>query len=412
MFSTLYSLISRGMVLAVLLQCEHVTCTISNWTPSVEGSSVLKNVPNSVQYLNFRYLNITTLNFDVLERVRLSNDGAIETSIEYSRVEQGYLSSQTNISSLLLMDTNLSDIEFEPHNSMLKMLTIIQSQLRRVPDSINQLAFLQVLAIVRSFVDSVDLGLFCKLQYLHYINLMHNKIAFLSSSRTSGVEFLTLWDINLSHNLLTTVRLDVFNGMKALSTINLSNNRLHSLDGQLILSSLKKLELSHNRFTELNFCSWNVSNLADLYINNNTLQRIPVCMEETVPSVSYLNLASNVLSTDDSIWSRLAKFHQLTLLDISYNHLTSMVWANITLSSRYINMNNNPVKYINISMAIDGFHVDVGCTTIEQLTISSMSSNETYTDTYCTPIRCSYNSKRNSNQLQCGKNVEECEMCI
>uniref|UniRef100_A0A1I8JVT5 Leucine rich immune protein (Coil-less) n=1 Tax=Anopheles quadriannulatus TaxID=34691 RepID=A0A1I8JVT5_ANOQN len=400
------------MVLAVLLQCEHVSCTISNWTPSVEGSSVLKNVPNSVQYLNFRYLNITTLNFEVLDRVRLSNDATIETSIQYSRVEQGYLSSHTNITSLLLMDTNLSDIEFEPHNAKLKMLTIIQSRLRRVPDSINQLAVLQVLAIVRSLVDSVDLSLFCKLQYLHNINLMHNQIAFLNYSLTSGVQFPTLWEINLSHNLLTTVHLDNFNGMKALRTINLSNNRLHSLDGQLLLASLKKLELSHNRLTELNFCSSNLSNLADLYINNNTLQRMPVCMEETMPSVSYLHLASNALSTDDSIWSRLAKLHQLTLLDISNNRLTSMVWANITLSSRYINMNNNPVKYINISMAIDGFHVDIGCTTIQQLTISSMSSNETYTDTYCTPIRCSYNSEHNSNQLQCGKNVEECKMCV
>uniref|UniRef100_A0A8W7PE73 Uncharacterized protein n=1 Tax=Anopheles coluzzii TaxID=1518534 RepID=A0A8W7PE73_ANOCL len=241
--------------------------------------------------------------------------------------------------------------------------------------------------------------LFCKMPRLQILSLKQNKITFLNYSRTSGVEFPSLREIFLVNNLLTTVSITDFNGMKLLRTLDLSNNRLHSLEGQLRLSSLTELKLSHNHFTELSCCGWNLSSLTNLNINNNTLQRLPTCMEDALPIVSYLSLVSNVLSNDDNIWDRLASLRQLTLLDLSYNRLTSMVWDNVTLSTRYINLRNNPMKYLNIPMAIDGFNVDMGCTTIEQLEVSSRSFNDTLSGIYCIPIRCSWHGWRSLRQL-------------
>uniref|UniRef100_A0A182TFL3 Uncharacterized protein n=1 Tax=Anopheles melas TaxID=34690 RepID=A0A182TFL3_9DIPT len=360
-------------------------------------------------HIHFRYLNITTLHSDLLDRVKLSNDETFHATIQHSPIQQAYLSSRTNITSLFLLNTNLSDIEIEPHNLKLKFLTIMQSQLRRVPDSIKQLVVLQAFDIVQSLVDSVDLSLFCKLQHLQVLNLMQNKITFLNYSRSSGVVFPSLRVIYLAHNLLTTVSMKDFNGMKLLRILDLSNNRLHSLEGQLRLSSLTELKLSHNRFTELSCCGWNLSSLTNLDINNNTLQRLPTCMEDALPTVSNLNLVSNVLSNDDNIWDRLASLSQLTLLDLSYNRLTSMVWDNVTLSTLYINLRNNPMKYLNIPMAIDGFNVDTGCSKIEQLEVGRMSFNDTYTGMYCIPARCSWNSEQ--AHMECGKIVEECKTC-
>uniref|UniRef100_A0A904A3I6 Leucine rich immune protein (Coil-less) n=1 Tax=Anopheles quadriannulatus TaxID=34691 RepID=A0A904A3I6_ANOQN len=401
------------MVVTVMLECENA-CTISNWTPGVEGLSVLNNIPNNIQHIHLRYLNITTLDSDLLDRMKISNDETFHATILHSPIQQVYLSSRTNITSLMLLDTNISHIEIEPHNPKLEILTIMQSRLRSVPDSIKQLAVLQAFDIVQSLVDSVDLSLFCKLQRLQVINLMQNKITFLNYSRTSGVEFPSLRVIYLAHNQLTTISMNDFNGMKSLNILDLSNNSLYNLEGQLRSSTLTELELSHNRFTELSCCGWNLSSLMILNINNNSLQRLPDCMEDTMPIVSYLSLVSNVLSSDDNIWDRLARLTQLTLLDLSYNRLTSMVWDNVTLSTRYINIRNNPMKYLNIPMAIDGFNVDMGCTTIEQLELSSRSFNNTLTGTYCIPIRCSWHSEvaYNGNQLKCDKIMEECKMCV
>uniref|UniRef100_A0A904A6F9 Leucine rich immune protein (Coil-less) n=1 Tax=Anopheles quadriannulatus TaxID=34691 RepID=A0A904A6F9_ANOQN len=396
------------MVVTVMLECENA-CTISNWTPGVEGLSVLNNIPNNVKQIRFRYLNITTLHSDLLDRVKLSNGETFHATILHSPIQQAYLSSRTNITSLMLLDTNISHIEIEPHNPKLEILTIMQSRLRRVPDSIKQLAVVRVIDVIGSLVDSVDLSLFCKLQRLQILSLMQNKITFLNYSRTSGVEFPRLREIFLVNNLLTTVTMNDFNGMKLLRTLDLSNNRLHSLEGQLRLSSLTLLKLSHNRFTELSCCGWNLSSLTNLDINNNSLQRLPDCMEDTMPIVSYLSLVSNVLSSDDNIWDRLARLTQLTLLDLSYNRLTSMVWHNVTLSTRYINIRNNPMKYLNITNPQDRFNVDTGCTKIEQLEVSRTSFNDTLTGIYCIPIHCSWNSEL--AQLKCGKLVEECKMC-
>uniref|UniRef100_A0A1I8JTL4 Leucine rich immune protein (Coil-less) n=1 Tax=Anopheles arabiensis TaxID=7173 RepID=A0A1I8JTL4_ANOAR len=397
------------MVVAVMLECEHISCTISNWAPGVEGLSVLSNIPNNVKYIRLRYLNITTLYSDLLDRVKLSNDETFQATIQHSPIQHAYLSSRTNISNMLLMDTNLSDIEIEPHNLKLKILSIMQSRLRRVPDSIKRLVVLQAFDIVQSLVDYVDLSLFCKLQHLQVLNLMQNKISFLNYSRSSGVEFPSLRVIYLAHNLLTTIGMNDFNGMKLLNILDLSNNSLYSLEGQLRLSSLTELKLSHNRFTELSWCGWNLSSLTILNINNNTLQRLPTCMEDALPIVSYLNLVSNVLSNDDNVWDRLANFNQLIVLDLSNNRLTSMVWNNVTLSTRYINLRNNPIKYLNITTPKDMFKVDTGCSKIEQLEVSRMSFNDTYTGMYCIPARCSWNSEL--AQLECGKIVEECQTC-
>ncbi|EDO63579.1 AGAP008171-PA [Anopheles gambiae str. PEST] len=339
-------------------------------------------------HIHFRYLNVTKLHSDLLDRVKLSNDETLQATIQHSPIQQAYLSSRTNITSLLLLDTNLSDIEIEPHNPKLEILTIMKSRLRCVPDSIKQLAVV--------------------------LNLMQNKISFLNYSCSSGVEFPSLRVIYLAHNLLTTIGMNDFNGMKLLNILDLSNNSLHSLEGQLRLSSLTDLKLSHNHFTELSCCGWNLSSLTNLDINNNTLQRLPTCMEDALPIVSYLNLVSNVLSNDDNIWDRLASLSQLTLLDLSYNRLTSMVWDNVTLSTRYINLRNNPMKYLNIPMAIDGFNVDMGCTTFDQLEISSRSFNNTLNAIYCIPIRCSWYGELaySGNPLKCDKIMEECKMCI
>ncbi|XP_053663164.1 protein artichoke-like [Anopheles marshallii] len=234
------------------------------------------------------------------------------------------MSSRAKILRLTLTETNLTDIRFECRSNKLEFFTIIDSRISVLPVGIKWLSNIKAIDILKSSLKFVDFSLFSKLARLEHISLSYNEIASLQFPDGQREDFGKLKDIFLSNNFLTTVRVNDFNNMRALEMLDLSNNRIVSFDGHLESNSLRNLDLSHNRFAALSFCGWNVTGLTKFDAHNNTLKRLPVCMETAMPSVSYLMLSSNVLAGDE-IWHRLATMTNLQMLDVNHNRLTSAV---------------------------------------------------------------------------------------
>ncbi|XP_052899523.1 uncharacterized protein LOC128305922 [Anopheles moucheti] len=397
-------------VVTVHLECRDCICTITNWNPGVDGPLAVDWILRCEMDLYFVNLTTPTIALDHIDRMDLVSKFYI--NIAKSPIQNVYMSSRAKIFRLTLTETNLTDIRFECQNNKLEFFTIIESRISVLPDSIKLLSNVKAIHVLKSFLKFIDFSLFSKLSHLEHISLSYNEIESLQFPDGQSEDFGKLKDILLSNNFLTTVSMNNFNNMRALETLDLSNNRIVSFEGHLESNSLRNLDLSHNRFDALSFCGWNLTGLTKFDANNNILMQLPACMETTMSSVSYLMLSSNVLSGGE-IWPQLATMTNLQMLDVSHNRLTSLVWCSTVLSLRFVTARNNQIKELRVPFAKEGFNVDAGCNAIEQFDPSSMSPNVTFLQMQCNPLDCSWNRDlmNYTGDAKCVKNVTNCKSC-
>ncbi|XP_055609181.1 toll-like receptor Tollo [Uranotaenia lowii] len=108
-------------------------------------------------------------------------------------------------------------------------------------------------------------------------------------------EFLGLQHLNLSFNQIGFVSLEIFTNLSQLQTLDLSNNRIRSLDSAFRLQKLKFLHLNNNHITDLDFNSWNLTNLKYLNIANNRMLFLEGSdFELSFPSLTTLSFSGNI----------------------------------------------------------------------------------------------------------------------
>lgn len=128
------------------------------------------------------------------------------------------------------------------------------------------------------------------------------------SRNKSSLNLSQLVYLDLSYNEIKSIPNEFFESMLSLHTLNLSKNCLQSFavtyDSALI--SLTVLDLSYNSLQNLLLDSVTLSNLRELYIQNNHLQTLQFDIFSRLPSLRLLNLQSNNISLC-SMYSGLAK---------------------------------------------------------------------------------------------------------
>uniref|UniRef100_A0A182W6Y3 Uncharacterized protein n=1 Tax=Anopheles minimus TaxID=112268 RepID=A0A182W6Y3_9DIPT len=323
---------------------------------------------------------------------------------------------QHQLYGLVLEQTYVSNVWFEENNTYLEKLTINYNRLKSVPATMIHLAHIKNIGITGSRIQSIDFGLFAKLQRLENLNLNYNIIKDLDYSTMTGEDFPQLRELYLSFNRLKTVNIKHFNAMPALEELYLSNNQIIRVQGPLVAHSLKFLDLSQNLIATLSCCNWTVSSLVNVLLLNNTLVQLPTCMEETMVNVKYLHLASNALSSDSGFWNRLVSMKSLHVLDISYNKITSVTLDIALPSLQHLNLQNNRVTDISVTTATYGLSININCNLIAQFDPANVTRNVTTFTMHCNPLDCSRDKTWNKEQMsgernECMINDSTCKEC-
>ena len=135
-----------------------------------------------------------------------------------------------------------------------------------------------------------------------------------------------LTTLNLSDNSLVSPHVDLFDGLTALQTLYLNDNSLAPLNVDLFdgLGDLGTLDLSDNSITALTAGVFEDldDSLTNLYLRSNGLGALPAGIFAGLTGLAGLDLSCNSLTALDSM--RLTPFAStLTFLDISGNSFTT-----------------------------------------------------------------------------------------
>ncbi|KAM9710106.1 toll-like receptor 8 [Menidia menidia] len=202
---------------------------------------------------------------------------------------------------------------------------------------------------------------FFLLPNLTYLDLSHNKIDLAYDNAFKELQRLQVLD--LSHNAHyfqafgITHNLNFIKNLPALRVLNMSHNSISMLTTKKMQSkSLAELQFTHNLLGTL----WkerdgsyeglftNLTNLTVLDISNNRISKIPHSIYLHLPrKLIKLCISHNFLA--DFEWQTLKLFHQLKILDLSFNHLSHVagINSNITNTLTFLDLSHNHIFHLD-----------------------------------------------------------------
>ncbi|CAI5785710.1 lumican [Podarcis muralis] len=175
---------------------------------------------------------------------------------------------------------------------------------------------------------------FAKLKSLKKLHINNNNL-----TEAVGPLPNTLDDVQLTHNKISKINPNTFEGLVNLTVIHLQHNQLSedTLSGVFKgLNALLYLDLSFNKITKLPLGL--PPNLMMLYFDNNQISNIPDQYFQGFKDLQYLRLSHNKL-TDSGIPGNAFNISTLVELDLSYNQLKSIPTVNEHLENYYLQVN-------------------------------------------------------------------------
>ncbi|XP_072706987.1 transforming growth factor beta activator LRRC32 isoform X1 [Ciconia boyciana] len=245
-------------------------------------------------------------------------EGAFETLVNLSKLNLSMNSitciSDFNLRQLEILDLSKNSIEtFHTAKSddeySLRCLDLSENKLLHFPvfPQVNKLVTLN---LSKNLIQLTAESLHNKMDYMEneWLDASFHLLDQKQSRNKSSLYLSQLVYLDLSYNEIKSIPDEFFESMLSLHTLNLSKNCLQAFavpyDSALI--SLTVLDLSYNALQNLLLDAGTLSNLKELYIQNNHLQTLQFDIFSSLPSLRLLNLQSNNISLC-SMYSGLAK---------------------------------------------------------------------------------------------------------
>lgn len=333
-------------VLTSLLLCTVYMCTLNvvhaNDTEFTQSTSTLLSssaAPVIVPIENVQKINCT------LDEVR-------EFALNYQEKANSDQSSSAKIPKITL----------ELNNCTLPILT---NELLAPLDVIQ-------LSVVNSKVSIIGDGWLNGLEYLEILHLAGNRFREFQTWSEDSLDGLLqlhaannqIWRINvkalspypnlqrldLARNRIETLPDGLFKSTPNLKWLSLEGNMLKRIETYTFKSLLKmdELHLENNRIEYVNpYALATNGRLRELHLQGNRITQIDILLYN-LPSLSYLNLSSNLLDSKALETNVFHQNHKLNVLDLSHNRLREFQVGtfNGLNALRVLNISNNELLYI------------------------------------------------------------------
>jgi Leucine-rich repeat (LRR) protein len=253
----------------------------------------------------------------------------------------------------LNLDSNqISTLKNVQFNSKLEKLSICFNLLTNL-NEINS-SSLKYLNVSNNRLQEIDLKN-AFLPNLEYLDLSHNRL--ISIKNESFLNMDKLKHLNLSNNKLDLEsefnNISYFHGQSHLETLDLSFNEIKYLDSNQTfqyLNSLKYLNLSNNRLNSLDaFIFGFLYNLSDLHLASNNLTFLNGRCFFNLRNLKKLILKNNQINSIDFLQLNKNDLYNLEYLEIEENKITLINETHFQfyfyLSS--LNLNSNPIESIH-----------------------------------------------------------------
>ncbi|XP_034069269.1 toll-like receptor 8 [Gymnodraco acuticeps] len=221
---------------------------------------------------------------------------------------------------------------------------------------------------------------FSLLHNLTYLDLSFNKIDLAYNEAFKELKKLQVLDLSYNEHYFeaygVTLNLNFTQNLPALRVLNMSHNSISILTTKQMYScSLTELQFTDNllgtlwKETDHSYESifTNLINLTMLDISSNHILTLPDYVYEYLPrNLTILRIGHNLLT--DFKWDGLKFFHQLQILDLSFNSLpnVTVINSNVTRTLTFLDLSHNDI-----------FHLDSGFVNgAKQLTALSLSYNK------------------------------------
>ncbi|CAH2237876.1 jg4888 [Pararge aegeria aegeria] len=155
-------------------------------------------------------------------------------------------------------------------------------------------------------IDNKTNGLLDDCLSLEMVNLSHNRFGFLSRKMFPANPWIPyrLMEVDLSYNEIPVVTFDITFGTKHLKKLNLSNNYINDIRNNVLgnLTSLEVLDVSNNQLKDLvsrtSDTKFNLpENITEIYLQNNTLEKLPTENLGKSNHLKVLDLRNNLLTS-------------------------------------------------------------------------------------------------------------------
>uniref|UniRef100_A0A182M199 Leucine rich immune protein (Coil-less) n=1 Tax=Anopheles culicifacies TaxID=139723 RepID=A0A182M199_9DIPT len=249
----------------------------------------------------------------------------------------------------LLSAPLLTHLAFVP-NRHLSSLYIVNSAVRRIPESITNLYNLRFLGIDKGYIRVLDLGLLCSLRKLKTLQLSKNHISLLLPA-TKSTCASALQDLYLEENHLTTLDMALLAPFVSVERLFLQHNLMKALlcSKATDFPLLQLLVLGPgNNLSWIELDQLRLSASFTLTLPDNQIKQLPSLNHSNIPRLARVYLDGNQLATVDL--AQFQKHQQIDSFHFSRNQLHSVACRqNVHLPLLdTMELSTNKLEYISL----------------------------------------------------------------
>jgi Leucine-rich repeat (LRR) protein len=334
------------------------------------SANKIKNLKN---YAFLSLINVIKLDLHLndIKQIELSSFVDLK-SLKHLNLDQNQISTLKNIQfnpnleAMSLRFNFLTNIN-EINTSSLKSLDVNKNRIQEINLKKNFLPNLEYLDLSQNRLFSIKNESFLNMNKLKHLNLSFNKLDL--ESELNNVSY--------------------FHGLSLLEKLDLSFNEIKYLDSKATfqyLNSLKYLNLSNNRLKTLDaFIFGYLSNLNQLNLASNNISFLNENCFFNLVNINNLRLSSNQINSTDFLKSNEIFLYNLEYLDLEVNQIVLINERHFQSYYKlsYLNLNSNPIKSIN-------YNAFIGLISLKTLWISNTKIDSLFLNSNLQELDLSY----------------------
>ncbi|KAK6111528.1 Leucine rich repeat family protein [Brugia pahangi] len=277
---------------------------------------------------------------------------AITLELQGNYIEKILPTAFVGLSSLISLDLSENQIGgfsrlVFAHTPQLEALLLRKNRLTSIPLGIESLANLRKLDLKANNISQITTIDVSRIAKIDVVDLSRNVLRDFPHLHALQAANAKITKLDLSNNLLASLRSDTFIALQSLRVLRLSRNKIETIEKNAFqgLFALRFLDLSRNRLAVLHALTFSsLTSLQNLSLTRNLLDTLEDGTFWGLEQLQRLNIAENQLKAVTGGW--LYGMHSLTALDLSSNDVAwidSSVWS-LCSTLQWLDLSSNRLR--------------------------------------------------------------------